>query len=290
LADIDDTLPPRLSFWRKVAGEGLKTMADDPIGSYSPVSAVLPERDRRMPRQEKVYDPSTKKKHQEGGGDGHTGYDQGDTSPHANPHENINDEVSILNIPKDEMTKSVRDAINILLEEINFLKGELAKIRGHEAYLKEQMETDRLLQVLRRRALTGKIILAARRVAEESIPYSFIYITIKNAPAVGMEHGRSAYEEIMAQAAGALREGVEPGDMVGTLENHDFGIVLPGNNAADAEMKAQSLMLALAGRSMVWRGNTITIDADYGIGEIKAGDSIESVLERAVRNLNQTPK
>ena len=264
-------------------------MADDPIGSYSPVAAILPERDRTMPRQEKVYDPSTKKKNKEGGDDSHADGGQNNANSHKDPHKNISDEISILDIPTEEMTKNVRDAINILLEEINFLKGELAKTRNHEAYLAEQMETDRLLHVLRRRALTAKIIFAARRVSEENIPYSFIYIIIKNSSSVGSKYGRNAYEELIVQAASALREGIEPGDIVGTLENHDFGIILPGNNITDAEMKAESLMLSLAGRSMIWQGNTINLQAGYGIGEINAGDSIESVLARAISDYNQRP-
>lgn len=265
-------------------------MADDPIGSYAPVTAVLPERDRKMPRQEKVYDPTLGKNHKDAD-DGNSENDgERHSSPdrhHAGPHENISDEISILNIPKDEMTKSVRDAINILLEEINFLKNELAKTRGHEAYLEEQMETDRLLHVLQRRALTAKIQLAARRVSIENVPYSFIYVTINNASAIGIELGRDAYEELMVQAAGALREGIERGDILGRLENHDFGIILPGNNISEAEAKAQSLMRSLSGRSLVWKGNTLGIDAGYGIGEIVVGDSIESVLNRSIRNYNQ---
>ncbi|MCK5167440.1 MAG: hypothetical protein KAQ66_08975, partial [Rhodospirillaceae bacterium] len=86
-------------------------MADDPIGSYAPVHSVFPERDRKMPRQEKVYDPSTRKK----GGDGGGSSGQKKSFADSPGHEDINDEISILGIPKEEMSKSVTDAINILL-------------------------------------------------------------------------------------------------------------------------------------------------------------------------------
>ncbi len=253
-------------------------MSDDPIGSYAPVHSVSPERDRKMPRQEKVYDPSTRKK----GGDGGGGSDgKKESFAGGSGHEDINDEVSILGIPKEEMSKSVTDAINILLEEINFLKSELAKSHGHEAYLEEQVETDLNLHVLRRRALTSKIIHAVGRVEEENTPYSFIFITIKNAPTTGKEFGRDAYDELIKQAAGALREGVEPGDILGSLRNHDFGIILPGNTVGDAELKAQSLMLSLGGRKLVWKGSALDIDARYGITGINSGDNIENILERS---------
>ena len=253
-------------------------MADDPIGSYAPVHSVFPERDRKMPRQEKVYDPSTRKK---GGGDSGGSGGKKESFADGSGHEDISDEISILGIPKEEMSKSVSDAINILLEEINFLKSELAKSHGHEAYLEEQVETDLNLHVLRRRTLTAKIIQSVGRVSDENAPYAFIFITIKNAPIAGKEFGRDAYDELIKQAAGALREGVEPGDILGSLRNHDFGIILPGNSVAEAELKAQSLMLSLGGRSLVWKGSTLDIDAGYGITEINAGDSIENILERS---------
>ncbi|MCK4938728.1 MAG: hypothetical protein KAR80_00450, partial [Rhodospirillaceae bacterium] len=104
-------------------------MADDPIGSSAPVQSVFPERDRKMPRQEKVYDPSTRKK----GSGGGSGGGKKESSSHGPGHEDISDEISILGIPKAEMTKSVSDAISTLLEEINFLKSELVKSHGHEA-------------------------------------------------------------------------------------------------------------------------------------------------------------
>lgn len=252
-------------------------MADDPIGSSAPVQSVFPERDRKMPRQEKVYDPSTRKK----GSGGGSGGGKKESPSHGPGHEDISDEISILGIPKAEMSKSVSDAISALLEEINFLKSELVKSHGHEAYLEEQVEIDIDLHVLRRHALTSKIIQSIGRVSDESAPYSFIFITIKNATAIASEFGRSAYEELIKQAAGALREGVEQGDILGSLENHDFGIILPGNTVADAELKAQSLLLSLGGRKLVWKDSALDIDAGYGITEINAGDNTEDILDRA---------
>ena len=258
-------------------------MADDPIGSYAPVQSVFPERDRKMPRQEKVYDPSTRKNRGGSGGGG----GKKKSSEHGPGLEDINDEVSILGIPKAEMTKSVSDAINALLEEINFLKGELAKSHGHEAYLEEQVETDIDLHILRRHALTSKILQSVGRVRDENAPYSFIFITIKNASVTGSEFGRGAYEELIRQSASALREGLEQGDILGSLENHDFGIILPGNTAADAELKAQSLMLSLGGRKFVWEGNALDVDAGYGVAEINVGDNIEDILHKAANDQSQ---
>lgn len=262
-------------------------MADTPIGSYAPVSSILPERDRTMPRQEKVYDPSTKKQGgDKKGGAGKKG-DDNQSASDGHGHEDISDEISILGIPKEEMSESVRDAINVLLDEVNFLKGELAKAHGHEAYLEEQVETENSLHVLRVRALAAKIVQAVHRVEDENAPYSFIYITIKNGAATSIEFGKNAFDELLVQAAGALNEGIEQGDILGQLENNDFGIILPGNTIADAQLKAESLMLTMAGRKLMWKGATLDIDAGFGLAEIKAGDVIESVRARAIADHEQ---
>jgi len=167
------------------------------------------------------------------------------------------------------------------MDEINRLRAELSQARGHEAYLEEQVEKDRLLHVMRRRAFLARVNLSARRVAEEQVQFSFIYISVTNAPAVRTEFGHGAAENLMMQAAEVLREEVEPGDVVGSLEQFDFGLLLPGTPAGAAQEKAQQLVQALSGRTFIWQGNEVGIHAAYGVTEIAPQDVGDEVVSRA---------
>jgi len=152
--------------------------------------------------------------------------------------------------------------------------------------LEEQAEKDRMLHVMRRRAFMARLTLAARRVEEEGVAFAFLYIQIANAAAVRSEFGHGALENLMMQASAALREGAEAGDVVGSLENFDFGLILPGNTLFEGEAKAASLMAVLGGRTFSWQGQTLSIQARFGEATITAGDSGEDVIGHAKDDMN----
>ena len=256
-----------------------ETMAEDTAGPAAPIVSVRPGRNRLPAEDRALLEERRKRQRDQGGEDGKTGAG----------HEGIHDEVSVLGIPKEEMTESVRNAIGKLLDEINRLRAELTHAHGHEAYLEEQAEKDRLLHVMRRRAFLARISLAARRVAEEQVQFSFIYIAIANAGAVRTEFGHGASENLMVQAAEVLREGVEPGDVVGSLEQFDFGVLLPGTPMAAAEAKAQRLVGGLSGRTFIWQGLEVGIQAAFGVAEVAAQDSGDEVITRAKRDREDRP-
>lgn len=256
-------------------------MAEDTAGPAAPIVSVRPGRNR-LPDEDRALLEARRKRQQSRehghGGAGGAGGQGG--------HEDIHDDVSVLGIPKEEMTESVRAAIGLLLDEINRLRAELIHAHGHEAYLEEQAEKDRLLHVMRRRAFLARINLAARRVAEEQVQFSFIYIVISNAAAVRTQFGHGAVENLMVQAAAVLRENVEPGDVVGSLEQFDFGVLLPGTPASGAEGTAQKLMQGLSGRTFMWQGAEVTIESAFGVTEVAPLDGGEELITRAKRDVD----
>lgn len=249
-------------------------MVDEPMGPASPIVGVRPGHNR-MPDEDRAMLEKRRKRQQGEGGDP-------DEQPHGGSgHEDIHDEVSVLGIPKQEMTANVRAAIDKLLDEINRLRDDLVHARGHEAYLEEQAKKDQTLHVMARRTFWARVNLSVRHVAEEKVQYAMIYIVVANAGAVQNEFGSSATQSLMQQAAEVLREGVDPGDVVGSLEKSDFGVLLPGTPRAEAEAKAQRLVAAMHGRTFMWKGREIGIQGGVGVAEVTAQDSADEVIARA---------
>ena len=261
-------------------------MAEDNVGTAAPIVSVRPgrnrlaEEDRELQAAKRQRNKKHKGSPEDAYGDAQAGYAGG------HGHDEIDDDVSVLGIPKEEMTDNVRQAIGTLLDEINHLRAELVRAKGHEAYLEEQAEKDRMLHVMRRRAFMARLTLAARRVDEDGVAFTFLYIQIANAAAVRGEFGHGALENLMMQASAALREGAEAGDVVGSLENSDFGLILPGNSLQEGETKAARLMAVLGGRTFSWQGQTLGIAARFGDAAITAGDSGEDVIRHAKDNMN----
>lgn len=257
-------------------------MAEDTAGPAAPIVSVRPGRNSLPDEDRALLEARRRRQQQQRGYDGQSG--QGGQASSGGAHQDIHDDVSILGIPKEEMTESVRNAIGLLLDEINHLRADLIHARGHEAYLEEQAEKDRLLHVMRRRAFLARVNLAVRRVGEESVPFSFIYIAITNAGAVRSQFGHGAAENLLMQAAEVLREGFEAGDVVGSLEQFDFGIILPGIPQTDAEHKALHIVQSLSGRTFMWQSQEVAIQAVFGVAEIAPQDTPEEVIARAKRD------
>lgn len=251
-------------------------MSEDAAGPSAPIVSVRPGRNRLPDEERAMLEARRQRQQNQGGKKG----DQGGGGGHTE----IRDDVSVLGIPKEELTENVSNAIGKLLDEINRLRGELVHAHGHEAYLEEQAEKDRLLHVMRRRAFLARVNMAARRVAEEQVQFSFIYIAIANAGAMRSEFGHGAAESLMVQAAAVLREGVEPGDVIGSLEQFDFGVLLPGTAIAEAEAKARRIVDVLGGRSFMWQGHEIGIQGAFGVAEIAPQDGDDAVIARSKRD------
>jgi len=257
-------------------------MADDNVGPAAPIVSVRPGRNRLAEEDRALLAARRERQRKQGSGQG--GYGGGaDTGGHG--HGDIDDNVSVLGIPKEEMTENVRNAIGTLLDEINHLRSELSRAKNHEAFLEQQAEKDRVLHVMRRRAFMARLALAVRRREEENVQFSFLYIQISNAAGVRSEFGHGAVESLMMQASEALRDGAEAGDVLGSLENFDFGIILPGNTLEEAEAKVARLQTVLGGRVFSWQGQSFGVAARFGDAAIAPGDTGDEVLQRAKDNM-----
>lgn len=259
-------------------------MADEPVGPSAPIVSVRPGRNR-LAEEDRALQAAKRERKQKKKQGSYGGYDQNGGAMSGGGHAPIDDDVTILGIPKDEMTDNVRHAIDTLLDEIQHLRAELVRAKGHEAYLEEQAEKDRMLHVMRRRAFMARLGLAVRRTEEEAVHFSFVYVQVTNAQAVRTGYGHGALESLMQHAADTLREGAEPGDVIGSLENSDFGMILPGTTLEQAEAKASRILSLLSGRTFVWQGESVAIEAAFGDCLLAPGDSGEDVIARAKANM-----
>lgn len=259
-------------------------MVDDPLGPSAPIVSVRPGRNR-LAEEDRAMLEARRKQHkshgdEQGEEEGGSGHGEG------HGHEYFHDDVSVLGIPEEQMTDPVRHAIGLLLDEINDLRAELVRAKGHEAYLEQQAEKDRVLHVMRRRAFLARLNLVVRRVEDEKVLFCFLYVVITNAQSVRNDFGHGAAEGLQIQTADVMHGVLEAGDVVGSLENFDFGIVLPATTLIDADQKGRDLIKALSARSFVWQGQTLGIQAEFGVAEIAPGDSVEDIIDRARRALD----
>jgi len=263
-------------------------MVDEALGATVPVISVRPGRNRLADEDRALLEEKRKRQKHEAQKQGVSGEGSSGSSSHS--PEDFQDDVTVFGIPKEDMTEPVRKAIELLLGQINDLRAELISAHGHEAYLEERVEKDRLLQIMRRKPFTARLGLAARRVEEEHVLFCVLYFNIVNAEAVRDEHGNGALESMMVHTADLMRERLDAGDIIGNLEHSDFGIVLPGTSPVDAAQKGHDLVADMAGHTFVWQGKSLNIQARFGMTEIAPGDTGDEIIDRARRVMNISDK
>lgn len=258
-------------------------MTDDELGPSAPIVSVRSGRNQLAEEPHAVLEERRRRAkdaeaHRKGMKFGD--HKNRDAAPHLEePH----DDILILGIPRAEMTPNVRHAIEQLLDEISQLHAEVLRIQGREAYLEKQAQNDCLLHVIRRQTFLARLNLAARKVEQEQVQFSFVYIKIMNVEEVRTRLGHDASENLMVQAAETLRESASRGDVLGSLEQHDFGVLLPGTPFLRAQEKGGLLAKSLRGRSFVWRAQVLELEVAFGVAEVAPQDKGEDVIERAVR-------
>ncbi len=180
-----------------------------------------------------------------GGGSGAGGSGAG-ARQHAPPRERGQHDLACpFGILPEEMTPSVRTALEGLLAQFDEVRKQLQAERDREAYLQGLADGHPVLPVGNRRHLIRELsrVIARSRVAQTL--NTFLIISIANAAELRRAHGEAAVHALLCGVAERLVSGVRASDVVASLGGYDFGIILTLAGGAAAEEKAKALVAEL---------------------------------------------
>ena len=197
-----------------------------------------------------------------------------------NDHE-VHDEISIMGIPPQEMTPAVREAINLLLEEIHHLRENLSRSRGHEAFLERHADEHPFLPVINHRALVARLGQVLTRARDTDIKSSFIYLHVRNTEHARSRFGHDAEEALLQRVAETLRDVFGTDGIIGSMDNADFGVILPVTDEEEARGKMNEATEALRSAFVMWEGVSLSPDVLAGFHTFSASDSPEHILRAA---------
>ena len=189
------------------------------------------------------------------------------------------DLASIAGIPEAELTSKVRDALSMLIAEVQRMREELVQAKQRVSYLEKLADEDSLVPVANRRAFVrelGRMVAFAERYGSQS---SVLYFDINGFKRVNDEFGHAAGDAALRHIADILTENVRESDVVGRLGGDEFGVILAQADAGVAAEKAASLAHAIATQPLDWDGHSLQLTASYGAyaftGDINAGEALE---------------
>ena len=191
------------------------------------------------------------------------------------------DLASIAGIPEAELTPKVRDALTMLIAEVQRMREELSQAQRRVSYLEKLADEDTLVPLANRRAFVrelGRMVAFAERYGT---PSSVLYFDINGFKRINDEFGHTAGDGALHHIAHILTHNVRESDIVGRLGGDEFGVILAQADAASAAEKAAVLANAIASEPFPWEGNKLRLSASFGAYTFSGGVDASEALERA---------
>jgi diguanylate cyclase len=137
--------------------------------------------------------------------------------------------------------------------------------------------TDELTKVANRRRLTEALEYELARYARYAHMFSIVMFDIDNFKAVNDRFGHHVGDEVLVALAARAGDGLREVDWLGRWGGEEFVVILPETGSAETLERASALCRDVADRPLVGE-HTITISC--GVASVRAGDTVDSLLQR----------
>ncbi len=123
---------------------------------------------------------------------------------------------------------------------------------------------------------------------EFRIPLSVFAAEIDQMDCLREKYGRQAIDALLRVAAQTLRNSLRPTDLVGRWNEAQFLIIAPDCEANGVERVAEHLRKWVSRAAVHWWGDHLSVTISLGGTTIRAGDTMDSILERVSNSLAQS--
>lgn len=174
-----------------------------------------------------------------------------------------------------------------LMEQINRMRSrtaELARQCGDQA---ERLMHDTLTGVHTRYAYEQRLQEEYQRWQRHGLPLSYSIWDIDHFKRVNDTYGHQAGDRLLAAVAQMLSQRTRTEDFLARLGGEEFVILFVGTPVAPALALAERLRAAIADANLCYNDQPLDVTISCGVTEFRAGDTPESVYERADQALYQ---
>lgn len=195
----------------------------------------------------------------------------------------LEDAVSLLGLPEQELTPSVRSALRHLIEEMADLRHELATTQARLAELERLADEDSLAPIRNRRAFLRDLARTIGHVERYGTPFSLLYFDVNGLKAINDQFGHGAGDAALIHVAELLMANTRSSDVVGRLGGDEFGVLLALADEAAASNKARWLAEEVAVADFRWEGAAIPLSIAYGAYRLAPREDAQVALAAADR-------
>ena len=179
---------------------------------------------------------------------------------------------------------SLDDAI-ALLDEIERLRAELEAGEARLSELDRLAHRDSLVDLPNRRSFLASLEQLIARVERYGVHAALLFVDVDGLKAVNDKFGHNAGDKALAKIAALLVASVRKADFVARLAGDEFGILLENADELNAWKMALRVVETVDDCEFCVDGICLPLSVAIGVGMIEAGDTPETVLARADKEM-----
>ncbi len=198
---------------------------------------------------------------------------------------NLHDVAVVHGVDEDDLTPNIRDAMVGLIAEVATLREALDQNRNRLEYLTMLADQDSVSLVLNRRAfvreLSRALMIAQRRGTDSSL----LFIEIENLKSINADLGLAAGDAAIEHVAGIIQSQTPEGDIVGRVGGAEFGVILIGEQEAQARERAEALAGLVLTRPLIWENAEVHLALIWGTYFLNGGEDAGAVMNEADKRM-----
>ena len=192
---------------------------------------------------------------------------------------------------KAELVREVGALREIAAERQKVFEGTLQNFKTRVHQLEHQLTMTReeaTLDPLTRITNRGGFDRACRKwLTTETVPFVLAMVDVDNFKRINDVHGHGLGDRALTVVAQTLQNSVrQDRDVVARIGGDEFAMLIADLSLPQAESRLRLLSSSLASASVgTPNGTPLTLTLSCGLAELAAGDTVESLMERADRAL-----
>lgn len=124
---------------------------------------------------------------------------------------------------------------------------------------------------------------------EYHLPFGVVTLRVEQLAEFRAAHGREAAGALLHVVAQTVKHMLGAAGFLGRWADDQFLVIVPNSSPAEVERIAANLQKVGSSSGIQWWGDFLSISATIGMALMVPGDTVESLLERALGSLSVVP-
>lgn len=176
------------------------------------------------------------------------------------------------------------------LAQTSALEEQLVSVRERVSFLQEKQQIDSLTQIFSRETVLSALSLLLERSANEGLCFCVIMADIDHFKEINDIHGHMVGDKVLHGVAKRLKGSFRIHDFVGRFGGEEFLLVLNNTQLDTAIAIAERVLSEISESPFHSDGENIDVTISLGLTQVKAGDTRDSIVNRADKALYQAKR